>query len=68
MRSIMEAVLRDSYRAVGASLEEKIWSVRSILPPAASEAALHRLRKLANAMLHLDAKKEEAVRIYIKSL
>jgi hypothetical protein len=54
MRSIMEAVLRDHYRSDGADLAERIRNVRNKLPRRANEAALHRLRKLANAVLHLD--------------
>jgi hypothetical protein len=52
MRSIMETVLRDHYDAQGNDLSERINSVRKILPAGANEAALHRLRKLANAVLH----------------
>jgi Domain of unknown function (DUF4145) len=52
MRSIMETVLRDHYNAEGNDLSERINSVRKILPAGANEAALHRLRKLANAVLH----------------
>jgi hypothetical protein len=52
MRSIMETVLRDHYNAKGNDLSERINSVRNLLPAAANEAALHRLRKTANAVLH----------------
>ena len=52
MRSIMETMLRDHYNAEGNDLSERINSVRKILPAGANEAALHRLRKLANAVLH----------------
>ena len=58
MRSIMEAVLRDHYRAEGKDLCDRIYSTRGRLPPGANEAALHRLRKLANAILHFDREKE----------
>jgi hypothetical protein len=58
MRSIMEVVLRDHYGASGESLSERISSVRSLLPKGAGEVKLHRLRKIANAILHLDADKE----------
>ena len=61
MRSIMEAVLRDHYGAQGKDLSERIHSVRGHLPDNASDAALHRLRKLANAILHLDPEKDEGL-------
>jgi hypothetical protein len=60
MRSIMEAVLRDHYRAQGNDLVERINNARA-LPPAANLAALHRLRKLANAILHLDGERDEGL-------
>lgn len=53
MRSIMEAVLRDHYRADGANLAAMINDRRFSPPHAANKVALHRLRKLANAILHL---------------
>lgn len=53
MRSIMEAVLRDHYRADGASLAAMINDRKFSPPRAANKAALHRLRELANAVLHL---------------
>jgi hypothetical protein len=52
MRSIIETVLRDHYHAQGNDLSERINSVRKALPAGANEAALHRVRKLANAVLH----------------
>lgn len=58
MRSIMEAVLRDHYRAEGKDLSERIRNARVRLPLGANEGALHRLRKLANAILHLDREKD----------
>ena len=61
MRSIMEAVLRDHYRAEGKDLNERIRNARGRLPPGANEGALHRLRKLANAILHLDREKDEGL-------
>jgi len=61
MRSIMEAVLRDHYGAQGKDLCEYISDVRCRLPRGASEAALHRLRKLANAILHFDREKDEGL-------
>jgi hypothetical protein len=53
MRSILEAVLRDHYGAEGSDMSERIQNARG-LPRAASATALHRLRKLANAALHLN--------------
>lgn len=61
MRSIMEAVLRDHYRAEGKDLSERIRNARAQLPRGANEAALHRLRKLANAIVHLDREKDEGL-------
>jgi hypothetical protein len=61
MRSILESVLRDHYGAQGKNLDERIRSVSSHLPRGASEAALHRLRRLANAILHLDTGKAEGL-------
>jgi len=55
MRSIMETVLRDHYHAQGNDLSEQINCVRKALPADANEVALHRLRKLANAVLHDNA-------------
>jgi hypothetical protein len=40
-------------------LSERINHARKRLPRGANAAALHRLRKLANAILHLDADKDE---------
>jgi Domain of unknown function (DUF4145) len=51
MRSVMEATLRDHYRAEGKDLSERIKNARG-LPPGANVAALNRLRKRANAVLH----------------
>lgn len=62
MRSIMEAVLRDHYRAEGNDLSERIRNARGRLPRGVNEVALHRLRKLANAILHLDPSKENELR------
>ncbi len=61
MRSIMESVLRDHYGAEGKDLDERIRSARGRLPRGANEAALHRLRRLANAILHLDRDKDEGL-------
>ncbi len=63
MRSIMESVLRDHYRAEGKDLSERIRNARSRLPPGANEAALHRLRMLANAVLHLNREKDEGMAV-----
>ena len=52
MRSILEAVLRDHYRAFGSDLSERINNART-LPPKADRKALHALRKLAIRILHL---------------
>jgi hypothetical protein len=57
MRSIMESVLRDHYGAEGDDLNQRISNARHRLPPGASAAALQRLRKRANAVLHLDPAK-----------
>ena len=59
MRSILEAVLRDHYGAEGEDLSERISQASKRLPSGASVAALHRLRKLANAILHLNSEKHE---------
>ena len=61
MRSIMEAVLHENYRADGNDLHDRIRSARDRLPRGANEASLHRLRKLANAILHLDSEKDEGL-------
>ncbi len=61
MRSIAEAVLRDNYRADGQDLAERISNASKRLPPGANAGALHRLRKLANAVLHLDREKDEGL-------
>lgn len=52
MRSVMERVLRSNYGASGADLDALIRSAARRLPPAASAAALDRLRRRANAVLH----------------
>jgi hypothetical protein len=61
MRSIMEVVLRDHYGANGKDLSERISNSRKLLPRGANEAALHRVRKIANAILHLDNERNEAL-------
>jgi Domain of unknown function (DUF4145) len=59
MRSILEAVLRDHYGTEGDDLSDRINQASKQLPSGASAAALHRLRKLANAVLHLNSEKHE---------
>jgi hypothetical protein len=54
MRAIMEVVLRENYGADGNNLSEQISNSKKLLPKGADEAELHRLRKFANAILHLD--------------
>jgi hypothetical protein len=53
MRSILETTLKSNYYSSGRNLEHVIENCSS-LPPGASKAALHRLRKLANDILHVD--------------
>lgn len=62
MRSVVEAILRDHYRAEGRDLSERIRNARGRLPRRANDAALHRLRKLANAVLHLDGEDDQGLR------
>jgi hypothetical protein len=47
--------------AEGKDLRERINHASRRLPSGASAAALHRLRKLANAVLHLDPEKDEGL-------
>lgn len=61
MRSVMEAVLRDHYGADGGDLSELIRDANDHLPRQANQAALHRLRKLANASLHLGPERDEGL-------
>jgi hypothetical protein len=61
MRSIMETVLNDHYGAAGEKLSDRIQSVRNRLPRGANAAALHRLRKLANTILHPDHERDEGL-------
>ena len=63
MRAIMETVLRNHYHAQGNDLSERINSVRKALPADANEAALHRLRKLANAVLHHSAEDQALAKL-----
>jgi hypothetical protein len=67
MRSIMEAVLRDHYKSQGKDLSERIDNARRLLPAGANGAALHRLRKLANSVLHLDVEKDKGMSILDES-
>lgn len=60
MRSILEGVLRDHYRADGDDLFQHI-SNAARLPSGAPKQALHRLRIRANALLHLDPQKAESL-------
>ena len=55
MRSILDLVLRDHYGAEGQDLHERINNCRC-LPRSAGKPALHRLRTLANDILHFDDK------------
>jgi hypothetical protein len=56
MRSVMETTLKTHYRATGKDLAELIDNCRG-LPRDASKLALHRLRKLANDILHFNNEK-----------
>ena len=51
MRSLLETVLREHYQANGSDLAERIKNCRG-LPRASSKEALHRIRQLANDVLH----------------
>ncbi len=53
LRSIVEAVLRDHYRAEGTHLEERIRNARR-LPDGANKVRLGDLRTQANAILHIN--------------
>lgn len=53
MRSIVEAALRDLYQVQGVDLADRISRAERVLPAGVTIAALHRLRKRANAILHL---------------
>lgn len=53
-------MLRDHYRAEGTHLDELIDNARG-LPGGANKTALHYLRKLANAILHLTPKSQQNV-------
>jgi hypothetical protein len=63
MRPTMETVLRDHYDAQGNDLSEQINSVRKSLPADANVAALHRLRRLANAILHQSSEDQSLAKL-----
>ena len=53
MRSILEMVLREHYHATGLDLNEAIGNVRG-LPRHVGRGELHRIRQLANGVLHVE--------------
>ena len=55
MRSTLEAILKSLYHADGDNLSQRINAAQG-LPQKANKPALHRLRTLANGILHLDDK------------
>jgi len=67
MRSVLEVTLERHYGAEGQDLKERIENCRS-LPKGASKAALHRLRRLANAVLHVDEERHRLPRDMEKEL
>ncbi|MEI9889701.1 MAG: hypothetical protein WDN45_02815 [Caulobacteraceae bacterium] len=62
MRSITESVLTEYYGASQEDLIDKIDAARPLLPEIANPAALHRLRKAANGILHAGPSKAQAPR------
>ena len=56
MRSILEATLKTHYQAPGKDLKERIDNCEG-LPHRCSTLALHRIRNLANDVLHLEKDK-----------
>ncbi|CAN1507467.1 Domain of unknown function DUF4145 [Caulobacteraceae bacterium] len=56
MRSVLEVTLRVHYRASGKDLNERIENCEA-LPDNCSRAALHRIRMLANDILHFDSER-----------
>jgi hypothetical protein len=64
MRSVAEAVLHYHYGAEGEVLSKRINDAHSrrLLPKGVSAERLHRLRKLARAVLHLDSGDDESMR------
>lgn len=55
MRSVMEVMLKEHYHSFGNDLEKMIDNCKD-LPKGVTVGALHRLRKLANDVLHLNDK------------
>ncbi len=53
MRSVLEATLKAHYRAPGKDLKERIENCEG-LPHRCSKLALHRIRNLANDILHFE--------------
>jgi hypothetical protein len=51
MRSLLESMLRDHYKAAGVDLKEMINRVVN-LPRSVHRASLHKLRRLANSIMH----------------
>lgn len=62
MRSLLEIVLREHYRASGEKLSELIDNAKT-LPRGANRRSLHRLRLLANKVLHSGPIEREMVRV-----
>lgn len=58
MRSVLEAVLKLHYQAPGRDLSERIDNCQN-LPRGASKMALHRIRTLANEILHFERERAE---------
>jgi hypothetical protein len=56
MRSVLEVTLKVHYRASGKDLNERIENCEA-LPDNCSKAALHRIRMLANDILHFDSER-----------
>jgi hypothetical protein len=52
MRAIIETVLRDYYGVDGGDLSERITKSSKLLPRDVKVAALHRMRLIANQLLH----------------
>jgi len=67
MRSILETTLKGHYHADGKGLETKIDNCQA-LPRAASKPALHRLRRLANDVLHFNSEQVRLPRDFEKEL
>ncbi len=58
MRTILEIVLKNHYKAPGENLLEMLKNVQG-LPSDAPPSRLHRIRRLANIILHFDKKEEQ---------